>query len=221
MQPKLLRVLETRAFRRVGGSREVKVDIRVVAASKRDLRLEVERGKFREDLYFRLAVVTLDLPALRERRDDIPLLAAHLLRSIEAHNSPGDTPLTLPPAVLDTLSAHDWPGNVRELRNVLERAAYLSRAAGYTELSLSAVPLAASAPRSQEVPLVRAATPAEFSFDPGESYRDTRAKWEQRFEVQYVTWLLERHEGNVSAAAREAEMDRKYLHKLAKKHGLK
>ena len=92
LQPKLLRVLETRRFRRVGGSKEIRVDIRVIAASKRNLQLEVERGKFREDLFFRLAVVPLDLPPLRERREDIPLLARHLLAQDRRRNAAGASP---------------------------------------------------------------------------------------------------------------------------------
>jgi transcriptional regulator with GAF, ATPase, and Fis domain len=209
LQPKLLRALEQRAFRRVGGSREIRVDIRVVAASKRNLKMEVERGKFREDLYFRLAVVPIELPPLRERRDDIPLLSEKLLEGIAALDSTGQTPKTLGPNVADALRAHDWPGNVRELRNVLERAAYLARATGQKEIVSVGLP-ASGAPRD-------AATRA---FEPGKSYRDTRAEWEAGFEKAYVSWLLERHGGNISAAARAADMDRKYLHKLARRHGV-
>jgi len=216
LQPKLLRVLETHTFRRVGGNKEIKVDIRVIAASKRNLQLEVERGKFREDLYFRLAVVTMDLPALRERREDIAAIARNLLLRIDDKAAQGTSPLTLDAQVLDALSGHDWPGNVRELRNVLERAAYLSRAQGLTTLALNALPVAQRSSREGSH-----AEPSHVSFSPGESYRDTRTRFEDKFEKDYVTWLLDRHEGNISAAAREADMDRKYLHKLAKKHDLK
>ncbi len=213
LQPKLLRVLETRRIRRVGGSEEIPVDIRVIAASNRNLRLEVERDKFREDLFFRLSVVPVALPPLRERRGDIPLLAEHLLSAIATEHDPDAPPLTLSASTLAALGAHDWPGNVRELRNVLERAALLSRAAGSQELMLAG-PL----PGGRKPSSSRQAGP---DFDATKSYRDTRAEWEADFEQRYVRWLLARHEGNVSAAAREAEMDRKYLHKLAKKHGLK
>jgi transcriptional regulator with GAF, ATPase, and Fis domain len=214
LQPKLLRVLETRCFRRLGGSKEVRVDIRVIAASKRNLRMEVERGKFREDLFFRLSVVQIDLPSLRERREDIPLLARHLLKKLDERVGAGAPPLTLGRDVLDVLASHEWPGNVRELRNVIERAVYLSRAAGSDTLMLHALPFG---PREG----ARAAEPELWTFDPNLSYREQRARVEEMFEKRYVAWLLERHEGNVSAAARAAEMDRKYLYKLAKKHGLK
>jgi DNA-binding NtrC family response regulator len=215
LQPKLLRVLETRCFRRVGGNKELRVDIRVLSASKRNLRLEVERGKFREDLFFRLSVVTLELPTLRERREDIPAIARHLLTRLDDGPTRGLPPLYLGAETLEALAGHDWPGNVRELRNVLERATYLSRSLGREELSLAALPVG-TAPRRGDETLANAR-----EFEPGLSYRDQRGRFEEAFEKRYVNWLLERHDGNISAAAREAEMDRKYLYKLAKKHGLK
>jgi transcriptional regulator with GAF, ATPase, and Fis domain len=213
LQPKLLRALESRRIRRVGSEREIPIDIRVIAASHRNLRLEVERGHFREDLYFRLAVVPLHLPPLRERRDDLPLIAAQLLTRLA---EPGSVPLSIGKEALAALRAHDWPGNVRELRNVLERAALMSRAGGETEVRLIGLPAlqTGSAPRN-------ANGVAASEFEPTRSYRETREIWETEFERRYVGWLLSRHSGNVSSAAREADMDRKHLHKLAKKHGLR
>ena len=211
LQPKLLRALEQRAFRRVGGSKEIKVDIRVIAASKRNLKMEVERGKFREDLYFRIAVVPVDLPPLRERREDIAILVGELLVQL----APGvGTPLRIAKDALDVIVSHDWPGNVRELRNVLERAAYLARAAGQDEIRLGSLPFVGASSGSS------AETAGLPPFAAGKSYRDSRTEWEEVFEKRFVSWLLARHEGNISAAARDADMDRKYLHKLAKKHGL-
>lgn len=210
MQPKLLRALESRRIRRVGAEREIPIDIRVIAATHRDLPGEVARGRFREDLYFRLAVVALQLPPLRERRQDIPLIASKLLARLGAQN--GNTqPLSLSADTAQALQAHDWPGNVRELRNVLERSAWLTRAAGEQEVRIMGLPLAAR--QSGQV--------AQAEFDPSKSYRATREVWEQDFERRYVAWLLEQHQGNISSAARAADMDRKYLHKLAKKHGLR
>jgi transcriptional regulator with GAF, ATPase, and Fis domain len=214
LQPKLLRALEQRAFRRVGGSREIRVDLRIVAATKRNLKMEVERGKFREDLYFRLAVVPIEVPPLRERREDVPMLSRHLIDVIAKRDGDGNE-LLLDDAAIDALSAHDWPGNVRELRNVLERAAYMARSSGRGEVRLSDVPLGGGPGLSQ--PSDPAALPA---FDPDKSYRDTKSEWDEAFERRYVGWLLDRHAGNISAAARAADMDRKYLYKLAKKHGL-
>jgi len=205
VQPKLLRVLETREFRRVGGNKPIKTDVRVVAATKRDLKREVKAGKFREDLYFRLAVVPLVVPPLRQRREDIPMLAEAILDAACA----GGERLDLGDAAMQGLLAHDWPGNVRELRNVLERAVYMARASGATELGDVALPTAAGESASA------------FSFEPEKSYRETRARFEAEFERRYVKWLLQRHGGNVSAAARDAKMDRKHLHDLAKKHGVR
>ncbi|HJL14369.1 MAG TPA: sigma 54-interacting transcriptional regulator [Sandaracinaceae bacterium LLY-WYZ-13_1] len=216
LQPKLLRALEQRQFRRVGGNESHQVDIRVIAASKRNLKMEVERGKFREDLYFRLAVVPVELPPLRERREDVKILVETLLARIAASDPSGTTPTRVSEEAMRALEAHDWPGNVRELRNVLERAAYLSRAAGYDEVQLGMVPFA-GAPAS---PDEASSGPSMPAFDPDKSYRDTKAEWEASFEKQYVAWLLERTEGNISAAARAADMDRKYLYKLARRHGL-
>ena len=214
LQPKLLRALESRRIRRVGGEREIGVDIRVLAATHRDLKLEVQRGNFREDLYFRLAVVPLYLPPLRERRQDIPLLAKQLLLRICAETSPEVPPLELSSEATHALQAHDWPGNVRELRNVLERSALMTRAAGHTEVRVVGLPANSAKPPAPPSELPRA-------FDPAKSYRETRELWENDFERRYVTWLLAAHGGNVSSAARAADMDRKYLHKLAKKHGLR
>jgi DNA-binding NtrC family response regulator len=205
VQPKLLRVLETREFRRVGGNKTVKSDVRVVAATKRNLLREVQAGKFREDLYFRLAVVPITVPSLRARREDIPMLVEHILKA----SGGGGPPLTVSDETMQGLAAHDWPGNVRELRNVLDRAIYMAKATGNLELHLVSLPMSSSG------------TGEVFQFDAAKSYRETRAKFDADFERRYVKWLLARHSGNVSAAAREAKMDRKHLHDMAKKHGLR
>jgi transcriptional regulator with GAF, ATPase, and Fis domain len=206
VQPKLLRVLETRELRRVGGNKTLKTNVRVIAATKRDLLREVQAGKFREDLYFRLAVVPVQVPPLRARREDIPALVMNMLRAAAG----GGEPLTVTPETMQALMAHDWPGNVRELRNVLERSVYMAQATGSRELGGIALPSGGSTQAD-----------ASFHFEPAKSYRETRAKYDAEFERRYVKWLLGRHGGNVSAAAREAKMDRKHLHDMAKKHGLR
>lgn len=124
LQPKLLRVLETQTFRRVGGQKEIKVDVRFVSATHRDLPRMVQSGQFREDLYYRLNVGAIDLPALRERREDIMPLARHFLE--KAAPVVGTTCTDIDPAVASLLEAYRWPGNIRELRNVMERAAILA-----------------------------------------------------------------------------------------------
>jgi two-component system response regulator PilR (NtrC family) len=123
-QPKLLRVMQEREFMRLGGVENIKVDVRIIAATNVDLRQMMEEGRFREDLYYRLHVITVQLPALRERKEDIPLLVQHFLQKYGVENEkPG---LELTPDALDLLMEYDWPGNVRELENVIERAVVLS-----------------------------------------------------------------------------------------------
>jgi transcriptional regulator with GAF, ATPase, and Fis domain len=209
VQPKLLRVLESGEFRRVGGNKTLRAEARVVAATKRNLKNEVERGKFREDLYFRLAVVPVTVPPLRGRREDIPPLVERFLE-LARKRDPEATSITLSKATVAALAAHDWPGNVRELRNVLDRAIYIATAGGEREVRIFDLPVASSSPS--------AAAP---SFAPGQSYREVREHFEADFERRYVSWLLERHGGNISAAAREARMDRKHLYDLARRHGLR
>ncbi len=124
MQPKLLRVLERKEVRRVGGSKTIEVDLRVVAATNRDLGVEVNRGRFREDLYYRLAVARVHVPPLRERKDDLPLLIEHILST-----TPNGETASIAQETIDLMMKHDWPGNIRELRNACERAVLLSTGA--------------------------------------------------------------------------------------------
>jgi DNA-binding NtrC family response regulator len=205
VQPMLLRVLEAREFRRVGGNQTLRADVRVVAATSRDLEREVSAGKFREDLFFRLAVVPIHVPPLRARREDIPALVRHVLASLPdgAGRSPSDR-------TMQWLLGHDWPGNVRELRNVLERASYMSAAANSPELLLPTLPTGRAD-----------ALEALFGYASGESYREARARVEEEFERRYVSSLLAAHRGNISQAARAAQMDRKYLGMLVRKHNLR
>jgi transcriptional regulator with GAF, ATPase, and Fis domain len=209
VQPKLLRVLESGEFRRVGGNKTITAEARIVAATKRDLKAEVERGKFREDLYFRLAVVPVNVPPLRSRREDIPPLVERFLE-LARRRDPVAAAVTLSPGTLAALAAHDWPGNVRELRNVLDRAIYIATAGGERELKLLDLPVTAAV-----------ANQGPTAFDATKSYREVRDEFEADFERRYVGWLLDRHAGNISAAAREAKMDRKHLYDLARRHGLR
>jgi DNA-binding NtrC family response regulator len=207
LQPKLLRVLEQRELRRVGGAKTQKVDLRVIAATRKDLRSEVEKGKFREDLYFRLNVVPITAPALRDRKEDVPILIDHFLARLSPAGLP---PPRLTDATRAALYAHDWPGNVRELRNVLERA-----------LALGSDPGALVAPLGGDAMRGGGGVAAEpMEFVPGQSFRDTKERWTEAFERRYLTWLLRRADGNISKAARDADMDRKYLHKLLRKYGI-
>jgi transcriptional regulator with GAF, ATPase, and Fis domain len=213
LQPKLLRVLEQREIRRVGGNRTIKVDIRVVAATKQDLHKEVQKGKFREDLYFRLSVVPIHVPSLRERKDDIPLIVRAFLSRLAKE---GVAARDIDEAAMQALMTHDWPGNVRELRNVLERGFYLTPgAAGGAPVRLVSMPSGDHRGGGEGLFDGTAGT-----FDATKSYRENKEQWENEFEKRYLTWLMQRAQGNISRAAREADMDRKYLHKLLKKHAI-
>lgn len=204
LQPKLLRVLEARELRRIGGSKVIPADVRVIGATTRDLREAVAEGHFRQDLYFRLAVVSLDVPPLRARTEDIPILARLMLAGVD-----GGGALEIPQSALAALSAYGWPGNVRELRNVLERGALIAASMNRSEIVLADFP-PRSAPAAQEL----------ASFDPAASYRELRAQFEAAFEERFVRWLIGRHNGNVSAAARAARMDRSHLAELMRRHGV-
>jgi transcriptional regulator with GAF, ATPase, and Fis domain len=214
LQPKLLRVLEQRELRRVGGSKTLKVDLRVIAATRKDLRSEVEKGKFREDLYFRLNVVPITAPPLRDRRDDVPMLVDHFLARM-TRPVDGAEPPQLSEGARGAMLAHDWPGNVRELRNVMERALALGTDPGALVAPLGSQPF-------QKVSLAAAQGrgPDPMEFEAGLSFRDTKEKWNEVFERRYLQWLLRRADGNISKAARDADMDRKYLHKLLRKYGI-
>ena len=191
------------------------LEARIIAATKRKLTLEVDRQKFRPALLARLTRAELALPPLRDRRDDIPLLAAHFTSQRGSH--PDRPPSRLSSAALALLALHDWPGNVRELRNVLERGLEAAERGSTEVRQIATLLLGAEPPNGERGAAAHAGEP----FEPGLSYREQRARFENGFEQRYVAWLLDRHDGNVSAAARAVEMDRKYLYKLARKHALK
>ncbi|MEL6349392.1 MAG: sigma 54-interacting transcriptional regulator, partial [Myxococcota bacterium] len=211
LQPKLLRVLEQREVRRLGDSRPKPVDVRVVAATNRALRDAVDRGTFREDLYYRLAVVEVHLPPLRDRRGDFPLLIHHMLQS--ANYNPGVRFVS--EAVLSIFQSYHWPGNIRELKNCIVRA--LPFCDG-DQITLDALPESlrpdANAIQGGES-VIHADTSADLPF------KDAKEQLIEAFERQYLIDLLARHDGNVSRAARAAQMDRKTITRLMKKHQLK
>jgi DNA-binding NtrC family response regulator len=202
LQPQLLRVLDRRQVRRVGETHSIDVDIRVIAATHRDLRAMVKAGQFREDLYYRLAVVATEVPPLRERKGDIPALATWFAEKA------GRGRFSLSPALLDQLEGHSWPGNVRELRNVVDRALSL----GTTDLGDLGERAPAAAGEAGERP--SNADVLELPF------KEAKAALVESFERDYLSALLARHRGNISRAAAEAGIDRNYIHRLVKKYNL-
>jgi transcriptional regulator with GAF, ATPase, and Fis domain len=202
MQPKLLRALEAREIRRLGETRSRKVDVRVLAATNRRLEQEVNRGTFREDLYFRLSVVTIRVPPLRERPEDLDLLIKVFLDSFDA----SDSAHLFTPELIAELARHEWPGNVRELRNYVERAVVFD---------------AASPPwQTGEPPEPTGASPLP-PIDVSVPFKVAKEQIVSDFERAYLTALLEKTGGNFSSAARKAGIDRMYLHRLVQKLGLR
>jgi DNA-binding NtrC family response regulator len=202
VQPKLLRVLDSHEIKRVGTTTHTSIDVRVLAATNRDLAAEVEAGRFREDLYYRLAVVRVELPPLRQRRDDIPFLVEHFL----ARLCPGATVEdAIGAETMTMLKRHDWPGNVRELRNVVERLLVLPE--------LGSAAIREGSPTAQ---------PDRDGFDAllDLPFHDARDRWTDRFEREYLRARLERASGVVLHAAENAEIPRQTFHRLMKKHGL-
>ena len=221
LQPKLLRVLEQREVKRVGGAKPLKVDVRVVAATNRDLEEEVREGRFREDLFYRLSVVRLMLPPLRDRREDIELLARHFLAGGRFNRDAlgGKRVTDFSSDVLQRMQQYGWPGNVRELHNVVERAVSFAEA---DVVEVDDLPDHIAHPRdgspiSSEQTNPSIELPA-VPVDQMGTFKDAKEQWVSTFEADYILALLRKNEGNISHAAREADIDRKYFRKLMKKY---
>jgi DNA-binding NtrC family response regulator len=215
LQPTLLGVLERRKLRRVGGRDEIPFDARVVSATHRDLHAEVNRGRFRLDLFYRVAVVKLEVAPLRERPEDVPLLVQHFLARA---GLPSDTAMEqlFGSTMMGAMQRHDWPGNVRELRNVVEATIAMGEAPELVARSgMGTLPPPSVTTTSSPPPA------AGYASLVGRSYRDARASVLTQFEVAYLGALLEHTRGNVAQAAREADMDRSHLFELLKRHGLR
>jgi DNA-binding NtrC family response regulator len=204
-QTALLRVLQDKTYRVLGSCREERADVRFVAATNADLREKVGAGSFRADLYYRLCVFTIGLPPLRDRREDIPLLATHFL---EKHGTPGRAGIQLTPAAESVLRAFDWPGNVRELEHAILRAVQVCQTdeIGVDDLGL---PAEASRPPS----------PASDSSS-ASSFKAMKKASVEAFERNYLAQLMAAHHGNVSQASHAAGKDRRELGRLLKKHHL-
>jgi len=204
LQPKLLRAIERGEFKPLGADKPSRVDVRVVAATNRNLEEEVARAAFREDLFYRLAVITVRLPPLRERGQDLALLAGHFLSEAGG----GDLAPVIPDESMLRFADYSWPGNVRQLRNVVERAFALHRAEPFDmEVFLSE--------------LARGIGESNARLSVGrEPFKQAKSRVVDSFEQAYLSDLIQRHEGNVSKAAREARLDRHHLRDLLVKHGL-
>ena len=198
LQPRLLRFLERQQVKRLGATRHRQLDVRVVAATNRLLANEVDEGRFRQDLYYRLAVLVIELPPLRDRPDDVLLLAFHFAGEHAA--DPGEL---ITDEIANLLSAYHWPGNARELRNTVERIAVAPR------LGLQALQGAGQAAlpdigKLEQLP-----------------FHEARRRWQDSFERRYLQLQLERAQGVVARASRQAQIPRQTMHRLLKQHGLR
>lgn len=209
LQARLLRVLQERHVRRVGGTRYADIDVRVIAASNRDLEEACRKGEFREDLFYRLNVIPIVLPPLREREGDVQVLAQEFLTRFRGRAQAGfeGTP-SFDQAAMASLKAHAWPGNVRELQNVIERVAAL--ADGPTI-------------RAEHLPerLRMVAAPDESTAEEAGSYKQAKQEVVRSFERSFLLELLKRHDWHMSHAAHEAGVDRKTIERMVKRHGLR
>ena len=203
LQAKLLRTLQERKIRRVGGRSEIEVDVRIVAATARDLEDMIHDGLFRRDLYYRINVVRIDLPPLRERGDDLGLLAEYF--ATRYSREMGRALAGITPEAYQVMSQYSWPGNVRQLQNVMRRAIALSQD---SMIGLDDLPDDLIASAGQNQPSAQA------------GYFEVRDAHLARFERQYLSELLQRHHGDVKLAAEEAQLPRGTLYRLMKNHGL-
>jgi len=204
LQTKLLRVLQEREIKPLGSPKNVKVDVRVLASTNRNLKELMAQGTFREDLYYRLNVISIHLPPLRERQEDIPLLAGRFLKKYSAEY--GKEGIKLAPGVMDELLRNDWPGNVRELENSIRRAIILCRGPVITLSELG--------PEAQ-----KACLDSEDLKDL--SYRDAKNQILERFNKEYLSAVLSENQGNVTHAARKCGLERQAFQQILRRYGIK
>ncbi|MGB0647375.1 MAG: sigma 54-interacting transcriptional regulator [Bradymonadia bacterium] len=214
LQPKFLRALESGEIRRVGGERTIKIDARVVSATNRNLLSMVEEGTFRQDLYYRLAKVTLELPPLRERLDDLPRLCEHFINQLKSRGSTPSHVRGFSAEALNVMSAYDWPGNIRELRNVVERAAAFCEG---DLIQPDDLPSDLCARLGMEQSNVAVQRPA---VTPGLGLKEAKEMMVSNFERDYLAGLLKQYNMNISRVAREAGIDRRHVYRLMKKYDL-
>ncbi|MBI4709944.1 MAG: sigma-54-dependent Fis family transcriptional regulator [Nitrospirae bacterium] len=195
-QAKLLRVIETQEFQRVGGSKNIKVDVRIIAATNKNLQDEIKKANFREDLYFRLNVIPVNVPSLRERKDDIPLLVEHFLKNFALQY--GRKAKKISQATLDALVSYDWPGNVRELKNTIERFVIMN-----TTETID----------SKDLPSLGSAEPDYLNY---KTLREAR----EQFEKYFILKKLSENNWNVSKTAEDMEIERSNLHRKIKALGI-
>lgn len=213
LQPKLLRALEQREIRRVGANLPTTIDVRVICATNRDLKKEVAEGRFREDLYYRLSVVKIHIPPLRERPEDVPMIVEKILKDAKFNRiADGGLRVTrVEDDALKVLQRYQWPGNVRELANIIERAVSFAEANTIAKSHLDFVFSEMDNEEERTEKLV---------MDNDLPFKEAKQKLLDVFEKDYLVDLLKRNNNNLSKAAREAKIDRKHIRNLLKKYGI-
>ena len=210
LQPKLLRALEQRTIKRVGGDKHSKVDVRVIVATNRNLETEVKENRFREDLYYRLSVVSIRLPPLRERREDIALLIDIFIHQHNQKVGEGERSIAgIDPEASSILRNYSWPGNVRELKNAIERATAFCSSG---KIELQDLP--------ENIRFKVSVEGGSIEIDNSLPFKEAKDKWVESFEKEYLIKLLKTNHLNISKAAKEAEIDRKSIQRLLKKYNL-
>ena len=213
LQPKFLRALESGEIRRVGGERTLKTDVRIIAATNRNLSSMVKDGEFRQDLFYRMAKVTIALPPLRERLEDLSALTRHFVEQIQENHAHQTNVLAFSKDALEVMAQYDWPGNIRELRNVVERSIAFCEAEYVNANDLPndlQTKLGCRPDRSQ--------SQSRKDLTPGTGLKEAKEKMIAHFEKDYLFGLLERHNMNISRVAREAGIDRRHVYRLMKKY---
>ncbi len=202
LQSKLLRVIEEKRVTSIGSDRAIEIDVRFIVTTNKDLQAEVERGAFRRDLYYRLSVMPVLVPPLRERAGDIPLLAQHFLEASARRSK--KTVRAISPAVMQALCRYAWPGNVRELENVIERAVIVAKGDTIADVERF---LTGEAERPR--------------VDLGVPFHDAKARVIEEFERAYIVGVLEAEGGKLTAAAKHADMDPKNFYEKLTRYGLR
>ena len=211
-QVKLLRVLQERVFERVGGNREIKADVRIIAATNRDLEEEVSKGRFREDLYYRINVIPIWLPPLREKKEDIPILAKHFLSKYSQMFKRDTTVISQ--EALNEMMNYDWPGNVRQLENVIERAVIMAKGGSITHVDLVDNPR-----RAEGRPIE--ARPSYLPDLENLPFKEAKKRLIKGYEKDYFADLLKRCKGSITLSSELSHLDMKTLHRKMEEYGLK
>ena len=205
-QAKILRVLQEQSLNRIGGSRSITIDVRVIAATNKNLEEEIARGNFREDLYYRLNVIPMHVPPLRERQDDIPLLAEQFL--FQYARKKGEPSKLLAPEIIPVLQQYSWPGNVRELKNLMERLVIMSQ---QNEITTNDLPIYMKNKKN-----ISSIASAEDDYPNDQFYADQLSNAVNRFEKYYLTRKLNEFDGNISKTATQIGITRRNLHRKIK-----